>query len=293
MKIGALRSPCRAVPPPFWRPNFLPVRATSLRSRAARAGARRLMSCQVTTRCRISARGSTAKISSLSSMSPPDPDLPWALSRLCTLTFILAFLALVSGAILRGSLARRSVRGLVGVGRSARFLLGSDGRDFLVARERRDLVNGALVDQASRSMLLLLDRLRLLDQRRRIGRALVARKLDGVADRQPRTLVPGHRALDEQQPADRVRADDLEVLLRTVPSTHVPGHLLVLEDAARILAVAGRTVRTVRYRHAVSGAQAAEVPPLHGAGEALALRHAGDVDQLAGDEMLRADAGAD
>src|SRR6185295_15885451 len=147
-KIGALRSPWRAVPPPFWRPNFLPVRLTSLRSRAARAGARRLISCQVTTRWRMSARGSTAKISSLSSMSPPLPA-----SRVCTLTFILAFLALVGRGL---RLVRRSFRCFVfgssfgrSLGCSASFLLGGDRRDFLVARQRRDLMDRGVVDQAS------------------------------------------------------------------------------------------------------------------------------------------------
>ena len=101
------------------------------------------------------------------------------------------------------------------------------------------------------------------------------------------------RALDEQQAADRVRADDLEVLLGAVTGAHVAGHLLVLEDAARILAVTRRTVRAVRDGNAVGGAQTAEVPALHGAGKALALRHAGDVDHLAGNEVVGADVRAD
>src|SRR3954453_6088627 len=139
MKIGALRSPWRAVPPPFWRPNFLPVRATSLRSRAARAGARRLISCQVTTRWRMSARGSTAKISSLSSMSPPLPA-----SRVCTFTFILAFLALVSLGL--GLVRLSFLNGVLGsldlsfgLGGSASFLLGGNPPHFLRARQSRDL----------------------------------------------------------------------------------------------------------------------------------------------------------
>src|SRR5512132_2428223 len=121
----------------------------------------------------------------------------------------------------------------------------------------------------------------------------MARQLDRVSDGQPAALVTRNRALDEQQAADRVRADDLEILLRAVTGTHVTGHLLVLEDAARILAVTRRTVRTVRDGNAVGSAQTAEAPALHGAGEALALRHARDVDQLAGNEVLCADARAD
>ena len=40
-------------------------------------------------------------------------------------------------------------------------------------------------------------------------------------------------------------------------------------------------------------AQTAEAPALHRAGKALALGHAGDVDQLAGDEVIGADVRAD
>src|SRR5690348_10943829 len=103
------------------------------------------MSCHVTTRCRMSARGSTPKISSLSSMSPPLPA-----SRVCTLTFILAFLAFVGiGGRLRTVLCRLGFFIVCGLGRvggisfggclgfglsgSAGFLLGGDRRDFLVA----------------------------------------------------------------------------------------------------------------------------------------------------------------
>ena len=72
-----------------------------------------------------------------------------------------------------------------------------------------------------------------------------------------------------------------------------PGHLLVLEDAARILAVAGRTERTVRDRDAVGGAKTAEAPALHAAGKALTLGHALDIDHLAGNEVIGTDRRAD
>src|SRR6185369_13328531 len=206
--------------PPFCRPNFLPVRATSLRSRAARAGARRLISCQVTTRWRMSARGSTAKISSLSSMSPPA-----LASRVCTLTFILAFLAFVGvRGRLRAVLSRLGLFIFRGLGRlggvrfgsssslclSCRtgFLLGGDRCDFLIARKRRDLVDRCLVDQARFRNFELLD-LAAIEDARRIGNAIRARQLHGVADGQPGALVARDRALDEQQTADRVRTDDL------------------------------------------------------------------------------------
>src|SRR5947208_4183141 len=112
----------------------------------------------------MSARGSTAKILSLSSMSPPVLAEPES-DRVCTLTFILAFLAFVSvggrlGAVLGraalfifrslsciGGFGVRCV-GRLRVGSSAGFLLGSDRSDFLVARQRRHLVDRRIVDQA-------------------------------------------------------------------------------------------------------------------------------------------------
>src|SRR5262249_3609893 len=70
---------------------------------------------------------------------------------------------------------------------------------------------------------------------------------------------------------------------------HVAGHLLVLPGLAGILPAAGRTDRTMRDRHTVGGAQAAEIPALHAAGKALADRGAGDVDELPDDEMVGLD----
>src|SRR6185295_5046170 len=293
MKIGALRSPWRAVPPPFWRPYFLPVRLTSLRSRAARAGARRLISCQVTTRWRMSARGSTAKISSLSSMSPPLPA-----SRVCTLTFILAFLALVGRAtVFRLGLLRRGFILGRGLGfrfrRSASFLLGGDRRDFLVARQRRNLVDRRIVDQGSGRQFRFVDLRLRIDQTCRERRRVMTRQLDRVGDGQPAALVARNRALDEQQAADRVGANDLEILLGAIARAHVAGHLLVLENLARVLPLSGRTVRAVRDRNTVGRAETAEAPALHRAGEALAQSDAGNVDHLAGHEMVCANVRAD
>src|SRR6476661_7131678 len=143
----------------------------------------------------MSARGSTAKISSLSSMSPPA-----LASRVCTLTFILAFLALFGRALALGlGLVRRSVRCILfrrsgfgfrldfAVERAAGFLLGRDRRDFLVARKRRDLVDRRVVDQARLGDVNFLF-LQGLEDPGRERRVLVARQLDRVADRQPAAL---------------------------------------------------------------------------------------------------------
>ena len=114
----------------------------------------------------------------------------------------------------------------------------------------------------------------------------MAGDLDGVLDEQPATLRAGHGALHEDEAALDVGADDLEILLGAILVTHVAGHLLVLEDLARILALAGRTERTVRDGDAVGGAQTAEAPALHAALETLALGATLDVDDLAGDIMV-------
>ena len=74
---------------------------------------------------------------------------------------------------------------------------------------------------------------------------------------------------------------------------HMAGHLLALEDLAGILALAGRAGNAVRQRIAVGGAAAAEIVALHDALEALAHRRAGDVDELADQEMIGGDLGAD
>src|SRR5256885_1862765 len=201
----------------------------------------------------MSARGSTPKMSSLSSMSPPA-----LASRVWTLTFILAFLALVSLGLglvrlsfLNGFLGSRDLgfRFDLAVERATGFLLGGDRGDFLVARQRRDLMDRGVVDQAGGRNLDLIG-LQRLDQARRIRRGVGPRQLDRVADSQPAALVARDRALDEQQAADRVGANDLEVLLGAVAGAHVAGHLLVLENLARGLALAGRAVRAGRDRDA-------------------------------------------
>src|SRR3954468_6776694 len=74
----------------------------------------------------------------------------------------------------------------------------------------------------------------------RIGSGVGAGDLDGVLDEQPAALVARDRALDEDEAAIGVGADHLEILLGAVLGAHVAGHLLVLEDAARILTLAGR-----------------------------------------------------
>src|SRR5215510_4137151 len=127
----------------------------------------------------------------------------------------------------------------------------------------------------------------------RLGRLLRQRLLDGIAHSDPAAIVAGHSALDQNEPALDVGLHHLEIERGDAIDAHVAGHLLVLEGLARILAAAGRAMRAVRDRHAVGGAQAAEIPALHRAGKALADGGAGDVDELPDNEMVGGDLSAD
>src|SRR3546814_5461843 len=127
--------------------------------------------------------------------------------------------------------------------------LGDAGGAFFSARQRGDVGHRALVDLDNARLFVVL-RAAQPGRERRVRRAI---DLDRVLDDQPAARRTGHRALDEQQPARGVGVDDLEVLLGAVAITHVTGHFLVLEDAARILPVTRRAVRAVRTRVAVGG----------------------------------------
>src|SRR5215470_9072516 len=127
----------------------------------------------------------------------------------------------------------------------------------------------------------------------RLRQILRQRLLHGIAHSDPAAVVAGHRALDQDEAALDVGLHHLEIERGDALDTHVPGHLLVLEGLAGILAAAGRAVRAVRDRDAVSGAQAGEVPALHRAGKALADRGAGDVDELPDNKMVGGDLSAD
>ena len=109
--------------------------------------------------------------------------------------------------------------------------------------------------------------------------------LDGVTNDDPGTLGARDCALDEDETALFVGGDDFEVLGGDARLAHVAGHALALPDLARILVVTRRTVRTVRNGNAVRCTKTAEVVALHGTGETLTDRGAGNVDELAGDEV--------
>src|SRR5438876_2959281 len=126
-----------------------------------------------------------------------------------------------------------------------------------------------------------------------LRRFLRQRLLHGVPHRDPTALGAGNGAFDQDQAAFDIGLHHTQIERGDAVDTHMTGHLLVLPGLAGVLPAAGRTDRTVRDRHAVGGAQAAEIPALHAAGKALADRGAGDIDKLADHEMVGLDFGAD
>src|SRR5690242_69294 len=94
----------------------------------------------------------------------------------------------------------------------------------------------------------------------RLRRVLRQRLLHRVAYGDPAALGARHRALDQNEAALDVRLHHAQIERRHARDAHVARHLLVLERLARILPAAGRADRAVRDRHAVGGAQAAEIP---------------------------------
>src|SRR6202163_4120211 len=119
-----------------------------------------------------------------------------------------------------------------------------------------------------------------------LRRVFWQRLLHGVAHRDPSALGAGNGAFDQDQAARDVGLHHAQIERGDAIDAHVTGHLLVLEGLAGILTSAGRTDRTMRYRDAVGGAKAAEIPALDAAGKTLADRGAGDVDELANHEMV-------
>src|SRR3954452_19273168 len=103
---------------------------------------------------------------------------------------------------------------------------------------------------------------------------------------------PGDRAADHQQVVAGVDAHDLEPLLRDALVAHLARAADALEHARGVGGGADRARRAHVVR-AVAHGTAGEVVALDRALEALALRHAGDLDLVAGLEGLDRDGLAD
>src|SRR3954470_3486035 len=103
---------------------------------------------------------------------------------------------------------------------------------------------------------------------------------------------PGDRAADHQQVLAGIDAHDLEPLLRDALVAHLARAADALEHACGVRGGADRARRAHVVR-AVAHGTAGEVVALDRALEALALRHAGDLDLVAGLEGLDRDGLAD
>ena len=151
--------------------------------------------------------------------------------------------------------------------------VGLDAEDGVVELDRAGVAAGTLLDR---------DR-----GHQAFTSAVAGGQLHGVADDDDAALGAGHGALHEQQALLGVGLDDLEVQGGDLLAAHATGHAGALEDAGRRGAGADRAGRPVDAVGAVRGLLAAEVVALHDAGEALALAHGGDVDEVAGGEQCR------
>src|SRR3954468_24870535 len=109
--------------------------------------------------------------------------------------------------------------------------------------------------------------------------------MSGLLDQQERAAAAGKGALDEQQVALGVRPDHAKLLDRRPVGAEVARHAEPLVDATWRGAGPDRARLAVVVGPVRLGA-AREVVALHRAGEALALRHARDVDQLARREQV-------
>ena len=170
-----------------------------------------------------------------------------------------------------------------------------------VIESGRVAVEGGDLDDPSLGLLRLGGRERRRSRRRRrclrkapgVGTPSGSGRLTASRTRIQPPLAPG------TAPSTMIRPRRTSVLtifrfwVVTRVVAHVAGHLLALEHLAGVLALAGRTVGAMRHRVAVGGAAAAEMVALDDALKALAVRRAGHVDELADDEVVGGELGAD
>src|SRR5437762_9867175 len=130
-------------------------------------------------------------------------------------------------------------------------------------------------------------------QRARLWRSVGKPAFHCIAHRNPSAFDAGHRSSYHNETALLVGLDHLDIERRHALGAQMAGHLLVLENLARILAVSGRADAPMADGHAVRSAQTAEIPAFHAARKAFADRGPSDVDILAGNEMVDGDLGSD
>src|SRR5487761_895152 len=97
----------------------------------------------------------------------------------------------------------------------------------------------------------------------RLRHAVGQLPLHRVAHRDPAAFDARHGAFDHDQAAGYVGLPDFEVERGHPVDAEMTRHLLVLERFSRTGPPAGRADRTMRNRHAVTGAKPGEIPALH------------------------------
>src|SRR6516225_3894780 len=107
----------------------------------------------------------------------------------------------------------------------------------------------------------------------------------GLVNENVRSTWPRHRTANQQQVLIGVHLDHFQILRRHLDVTEVSGKVLVLPDAGRERTAADAAWCAMEHR-TVSRVPACIVPALHAACEAATLADAGDVNQLAGLEVL-------
>src|SRR3974390_1157875 len=107
----------------------------------------------------------------------------------------------------------------------------------------------------------------------------------GLVDKNVRSTWPRHRTANQQQVLIGVHFDHFQILRRHLDVTEVSGKVLVLPDAGR-KRTATDAARCAMEHRTMSRVPACIVPALPAASEAAPLADAGNVNQLAGLEVL-------
>ncbi len=101
------------------------------------------------------------------------------------------------------------------------------------------------------------------------------------------TLGTRHRALDQQQLALRIDADDFQILRRALNRAHMTRHALTGKNTTWILRHTDGARNVMRTGVTMTGATGCKVVTLDRAGETLTLRYACHIDHLADFEHIK------
>src|SRR5688572_6155968 len=112
---------------------------------------------------------------------------------------------------------------------------------------------------------------------------------DRVAHQHQAVFGAWDSAVDHDNALFFIDSHHLQILRGNAALAHMTRHFFAFEYAARILALAGRTCRTMRHRYAVRCFETCEVPALHNTGEAFTHRGAYHINELARNKVSGGD----